>query len=681
MPSPVPLLSLLVLLLLGCAAVSAAEPGPTSTTPVDVPRLTAAGELDDRGLALIALAGSGTELKPFRRFGATARLGWSDEGLLARVRVVDATPYEAAGEDRLYDGDSVELFLAGPPGDREAGMVQLVVSPGRDPAHPAVRRRLFDYRGAALKKRGVPVGRTDVRRTADGYVVDLILPWANLGLAAAPERGAVFGVRVGVNDGEPGRERARLTWVMPAGKAGDFFVPPPVRLAEKAGSSPPTAICWGDYDEGAVTHIHVVADPALAGKPVRVATGGVPRATGTLRRDGGRAAVSLSFPAPAPGRREEGLSVMLDGKPLHAPALPDIDAFRRDLLREGVSDGQGGRSRARPWAVPAFRPAAFSGDRFPAFGYPDLQRLERLIGPVEVKTTFYDAAGRLVERPAAPGRYGAVVAVTAPSLGETAVGYRTLFRRPSGGGAEGDGGDDPVRAAAAFEKAPNAAKADRDWWHALRKRLGTAVRYEYHVRLPAGYDADPVRRWPVLFYLHGSGGGDPQNWDKVKESDGPQGAASRDPERFPFVVVSLRSPGGWYPPAVKDVMDEVEAKYHIDPAREYLTGFSMGGMGAWNVAYDQPSRFAAVAPVGARTGDPARMPLLKGVAVWVFNGAEDVTTTAADARAAVESLRTVGVAAEVKYTEIPGAGHVESLQTAYAGTELYDWLLRHKRGR
>ncbi len=31
------------------------------------------------------------------------------------------------------------------------------------------------------------------------------------------------------------------------------------------------------------------------------------------------------------------------------------------------------------------------------------------------------------------------------------------------------------------------------------------------VYLPAGYDADPAKRWPVFYYLHGLGG-DETNW-------------------------------------------------------------------------------------------------------------------------------------------------------------------------
>ncbi|MEO7097540.1 MAG: hypothetical protein ABI175_30040, partial [Polyangiales bacterium] len=38
------------------------------------------------------------------------------------------------------------------------------------------------------------------------------------------------------------------------------------------------------------------------------------------------------------------------------------------------------------------------------------------------------------------------------------------------------------------------------------------------VYLPAGYEADPARRWPVYYFLHGLGG-DETNWTKHGELD------------------------------------------------------------------------------------------------------------------------------------------------------------------
>ena len=129
--------------------------------------------------------------------------------------------------------------------------------------------------------------------------------------------------------------------------------------------------------------------------------------------------------------------------------------------------------------------------------------------------------------------------------------------------------------------------------------------------------------------------------------------------------------------AVKDVMDEIDAKYRTDPQRCYLTGFSMGGIGTWAVALDQPDRFAAIAPVGGRAGNPAQAARLKGVAAWVFNGAADTGTTSSEALKMVGALQAAG--AEVKWTEVPDADHMESYEYVYRHAELYSWFLEHKK--
>ena len=38
---------------------------------------------------------------------------------------------------------------------------------------------------------------------------------------------------------------------------------------------------------------------------------------------------------------------------------------------------------------------------------------------------------------------------------------------------------------------------------------------------------------------------------------------------------------------------------YVDPRRVYLLGLSMGGMGTWEIAADNPNLFAAIAPIAA----------------------------------------------------------------------------------
>ena len=60
----------------------------------------------------------------------------------------------------------------------------------------------------------------------------------------------------------------------------------------------------------------------------------------------------------------------------------------------------------------------------------------------------------------------------------------------------------------------------------------------YLVYLPEGYETDPEREWPMIFFLHGSG--DEEYYSTYVLSFGLPAVllAGEQPEDFPFVVIS-----------------------------------------------------------------------------------------------------------------------------------------------
>jgi predicted peptidase len=201
---------------------------------------------------------------------------------------------------------------------------------------------------------------------------------------------------------------------------------------------------------------------------------------------------------------------------------------------------------------------------------------------------------------------------------------------------------------------------------------GMNVKLGYLLFLPEGYDQSD-KRWPLILFLHGAGetGSD---LAMVKKHGPPKIVEKK--KDFPFIVVSPQAPRrGWNPSALNALLDEVEAKYKVDPDRVYLTGLSMGGFGTWALAAAHPERFAAIVPIcgGGRPADAQR---LKNLPVWVFHGAKDRTVPPARSQAMVDALKEAG--AEVKFTLYPNAGH-DSWTATYNNPELYKWLLQHKR--
>jgi predicted peptidase len=204
----------------------------------------------------------------------------------------------------------------------------------------------------------------------------------------------------------------------------------------------------------------------------------------------------------------------------------------------------------------------------------------------------------------------------------------------------------------------------------LRKKITKRIDCDYLLFLPRDYQPRG-KRWPLILFLHGAGErGD--NADRIKKNGLPKILGQR-PD-FPFIVVSPQCPaeGWWSSEILATLLDEVEKKYRVDRKRIYLTGLSMGGFGTWNLAMEQPDRFAAIAPICGR-GNPLLSHRIKHVPVWVFHGAKDKVVPLSNSHEMVRSLRRHG--AKPKFTIYPDAAH-DSWTRTYENPRLYAWLLK-----
>ena len=201
------------------------------------------------------------------------------------------------------------------------------------------------------------------------------------------------------------------------------------------------------------------------------------------------------------------------------------------------------------------------------------------------------------------------------------------------------------------------------------------VELKYLLYLPQDYDKDAGKAWPLVLFLHGSGerGTD---LEAVKKHGPPKLVA--EGKQFPFILVSPQCPPEqwWDPFVLKGLLDDVQAKYHVDPDRVYVTGLSMGGFGTWDLARHYPDKFAAIAPI-CGGGDPQFVQALAHMPAWVFHGEDDPAVPIRRSEEMVDALKKAGDP-EVKFTRYPGVGH-DSWVKAYNDPELYEWLLSHKR--
>jgi len=209
-----------------------------------------------------------------------------------------------------------------------------------------------------------------------------------------------------------------------------------------------------------------------------------------------------------------------------------------------------------------------------------------------------------------------------------------------------------------------------------QKELKTIFSAEinYLMFLPKEYSEKGVPS-PMIIFLHGSGERG-NNLEKVK-AWGPPAIVEKNPD-FPFVVVSPQCPEDeyWNVFLLKKMIDDVLQNYNIDKSRVYLTGLSMGGYGAWELAINYPNYFAAIAPI-CGGGNPAFVSQLKDIPVWVFHGKKDDAVPEQQSAEMVEALKKIG--ANVEYTILPEGRHVDTWVYAYGEAGLFDWFLKHTK--
>jgi poly(3-hydroxybutyrate) depolymerase len=203
--------------------------------------------------------------------------------------------------------------------------------------------------------------------------------------------------------------------------------------------------------------------------------------------------------------------------------------------------------------------------------------------------------------------------------------------------------------------------------------------HKYTVFVPHSYT--PAKKWPVILFLHGAG---ERGNDGVLPTQYGLGPLIKLREAsFPFVVVFPQSEEmrgrllkGWSldgadgPRALK-ILEQVEKDYSIDAKREILTGWSMGGFGAWEMAAAFPDRWHSVVPLSGG-GDEAWGEKLKNVPLWAWHGAKDKTVLPEQSRKMIAAVEAAG--GKPRYSE-PAEGDHNVWKLAYDDDQLYAWML------
>jgi predicted peptidase len=291
------------------------------------------------------------------------------------------------------------------------------------------------------------------------------------------------------------------------------------------------------------------------------------------------------------------------------------------------------------------------------------------------------------------------------------------------------------QATAASPAAPSPAELLR----VPHQSQATHTESDYFLYLPAGYADDPAARWPVMLFLHGDGSrGDGKAELDYVMRNGPLYEAWVQKRDLPFIIIAPQLPTygreatveflknrtrkdiperleqgvpprptematpdpmsgavaaelpsgstglgpehGWFEleSDLLAILDDVIAHRRGDPTRTYLTGLSYGGFGTWYLASKHPELFAAIVPI-VGYGHPELMPSIAAakLPVWCFAGGRDSSVRVKNFYAGLNQLEQLG-APELRFTIEEDMGH-DVWARVYAGRDVYDWLLAHRK--
>ena len=191
----------------------------------------------------------------------------------------------------------------------------------------------------------------------------------------------------------------------------------------------------------------------------------------------------------------------------------------------------------------------------------------------------------------------------------------------------------------------------------------------YALSIPANYSTSkPV---PLILALHfGVGGGSAAGAGRSVLSILVRPAL----EELGAIIVapdSLR--GDWSTAenerAVKELLDNVLGSYNIDKKKIVVTGFSMGGAGAWHIAEKYPDYFSAVIPV---SGQPPASIAEWRLPVLAIHSHNDQVVPFGPTEARITELQKAGKRAEL--IPLTGITHYETYRFVDGLRQAVPWL-------
>ncbi len=249
----------------------------------------------EQGFRVEFLADPSGRVIPPDDFDVKFRLGWDQQGLLVLVAVRDNVAVERDSLSRLWQADCMEVMVSEHVGSMNR--YQLVIASGADPQYKTVRQKIYDWRHPRYKKVEL-TAQSGSRVFEGGYVIEALLPWANLGVEPNPGMELAFQFVANDDDGDAKNSNGslRVAWFSGIDPSGRFNMYR-LRLSDK----PSEAVLFRvDREIGLGRYeVSVRGSSELIGRPVALRSDDTVIAQGKLRLKDGRASIQFSLD---PGR-------------------------------------------------------------------------------------------------------------------------------------------------------------------------------------------------------------------------------------------------------------------------------------------------------------------------------------------------------------------------------------------
>ncbi len=201
------------------------------------------------------------------------------------------------------------------------------------------------------------------------------------------------------------------------------------------------------------------------------------------------------------------------------------------------------------------------------------------------------------------------------------------------------------------------------------------------------------KKYPLMVYLHSASGRGTNNRKQLEQAAIFYSSIPFQ-KQLPMFVLAPQCPTGtqWlntkFPnlpyvlynqdaipesPIMKQTMTLIKEfiKQHpIDTSRIYISGFSMGSSGSWDIITRYPGTFAAAILISG-TKDTSKTSLASNTSFWLFHGSNDKICSPMTTQSAAKALIEIGADCKINLYE---AGH-NCVKETLQEPELISWLM------